>query len=283
MSTPPMPPPPKPPPLKANLPPPPPASKAVTSDADWSVEETKRIGQRIVIYADGGVGKSCLAALAPNPVFGDLDNGAPPHAKIAKRAGVPIKDWLDILAFMRSKAAESFQTIVIDSATKAQDAALAHTLATVEHENGHRVTSIEGYGYGKGYQHLYDTFLGLLQAADEVAASGRNVILVCHQCTATTPNPNGDDYLRFEPDMQQVSKNGRLRDRLRNWCDHLLFISTDVLVKEKTGVAIGGITRTIYPQGAATFWAKSRTLRDPIPYPEGSAEVWDQLFGGQNK
>lgn len=199
-----------------------------------------------------------------------------PNAKVFEG----VMTWNDMRDALHGKDVESFQTIVIDSATKAQELALQHALATIKHEKGHFVNSIEGYGFGKGFQHVYDVFLQLLGDLDGHARAGRNVILVCHGLVELAPNPEGEDYRRYEPDLQQPPKNGRLRDRVKNWCDHLLFVNYDVFVEGGKGKGSG--TRTIYPTEMPTFWAKSRTLREPIQYPEGSVELWNRLFAGVN-
>lgn len=228
-----------------------------------------------MIYGTGGIGKSSLSALAPNPLFYDFDRGAGATG-VATIGGV--ETWTDLRDALHSRIVRDYATLVIDTATKVQELAQAHTFATVRHEKGNLVTSVEGYGYGKGYQHVYDTFLTLLSDLDEHARAGRNVVLVCHSVTDTAPNPEGEDYKRYEPDLQQPPKQGRLRDRIKNWCDHLLFINYDVAVNK--GKAVGAGTRTIYPTEMPTYWAKSRKLRDPIPFPEGSRDLWAALFEG---
>lgn len=231
-----------------------------------------------MIYGTGGIGKTTLAALAPDPLFYDFDRGA-------GATGAPaisgVETWTDLRDSLHSKIADTFKTVVIDTGTKAQELAMLHTFQTVRHEKGHIVTSVEGYGYGKGYQHVYDTFRTLLSDLDEHARAGRNVILVCHSVTDTAPNPEGEDYKRYEPDLQQPPKQGRIRDLVKNWCDHLLFVNYDVMVNK--GKAVGAGTRTIYPTEMPTYWAKSRKLRDPIPFSEGSRELWEKLFEGGAK
>lgn len=190
-----------------------------------------------------------------------------------------VQTWSDLRGVLHSNLLDAYSTIVLDSCTELESLAIRHTLENVPHEKGHRVTSIEGYGFGKGYQHVYDTFLQVLSDLDEHARAGRSVVLVCHRVEDFVPNPDGEDYRCYQPGLQQPPKQGRIRDRVKNWCDHLLFVNYDTVVVE--GKAKGSGSRTIYPQEMPTFWAKSRTLRNPIPYAEGSTEVWDTLFGGQ--
>jgi hypothetical protein len=172
---------------------------------------------------------------------------------------------------------DEVDTIVIDSATRAEELAAAHVLATVPHEKGHRVRRIEDYGYGKGYTHIYDTMLLLLADLDAHVRQGRNVVLICHDCTQTVPNPSGEDWIRYEPRLQlTASGKAAVRLRVREWADHLLFIGYDVHVTD--GKAQGGGTRTIYPTEQVHCMAKSRKLSDALLYDEGSREIWDLLF-----
>src|SRR6185436_20399049 len=102
---------------------------------------------------------------------------------------------------LQSKIVDDFDSIVLDG-TKAEEYAIAHTLANVPHEKGGRVSSIEGYGFGKGYQYVYDTFLLLLADLDRLVERGKNAVLICHECVSDVPNPAGEDFLRFEPHLQ---------------------------------------------------------------------------------
>jgi hypothetical protein len=175
---------------------------------------------------------------------------------------------------------DGIKSIVIDTATKAEELAIAHTLATVRHEKGQAVSSIEDYGFGKGYQHVYETFIGLLGDLDRHARAGRNVCLVCHDCTCNVPNPSGEDFLRFEPRLQSPnSGKASIRLRVREWLDHLFFLDLDRSVS-KDGKARGSGSRTLYPSEMGWCSAKSRTVQQPMPLVSGY-EVWQLILGGK--
>lgn len=235
-------------------------------------------GLKTGIYGPGGIGKTSLAAMAPGPVvFFDLD----------RSLGVldldvdiieDIHTWADLRSALQGDGWDGVRTIVIDSVTKAEEMAIAHTLETVRHEKGTLVTSIEGYGFGKGFQHVFDTFLPLLADLDRHVMAGRNVILIAHDCTETVPNPAGDDYIRYEPRLQSP-KSGKasIRHRFREEMDNLWFIGYDVIAKDNKGVGSG--TRTIYPTEQPHCMAKSRTIQEPIEYIPGIDPVWHLVFG----
>ena len=238
-------------------------------------------GERIVIYGTGAIGKSSLAALAPKPAFLDLDHGT---RRIEDANGQAvhtisgITSFQDVLNVLDSHSLfEDFESIVIDSASVLQHWAAQYVFDTVKGPGGQPVTSIEGYVYGRGYTYIDEAFAKVLAKLDYYFANGKNVILVCHETTESAPNPQGEDFLRFEPLLQQPKKMGRTRDRVKNWCDILLFICYDMNVSE--GKATGSGTRAIYPCERPTFWAKNRNgLDTEVPYTQGSDEIWKRLF-----
>lgn len=211
------------------------------------------------------------------PLFCDLEDGS--KFFDVPRIDPPPESWDDLRCVLQDHAAwDDYGAVVIDSLTKAEELATAWTLANVPHEKGHRIESIEGYGFGKGLTHVYETFLKILGDLDAHIRRGRHVICVAHECTANVPNPAGEDWIRYEPRLQSpTSGKSSIRHRVKEWCDHLLYVGYDTAVS-KDGKGIGGGTRTIYPVEMPAWWAKSRLLSDPIVYERGSAELWQQLL-----
>ncbi|HNQ22467.1 MAG TPA: ATP-binding protein [Phycisphaerae bacterium] len=241
-------------------------------------------GHRVGVFGPGGIGKTTLAATAPGPVgFIDLDDSLPilrpslGELDIRRVSGVA--GWQDIRDALHSDGWDGVRTIVIDSATKAEELALEWTLRNVRHEkDGVVIRRIEDYGFGKGYQHLYETFLTLLNDLDQHVRAGRNVILICHDCTATVPNPKGEDYIRWEPRLQNPSSGkASIRLRVREWLDHLLYVGYDV-ESTKSRKAQGHGTRTIYPQEMPWCMAKSRTLAEPVELVQFDTTLWNKLL-----
>ena len=243
------------------------------------------MAQRIGMYGPGGVGKTSQACRAPGPVaIFDFDDSLPVLRPSLGTLDIrPIQDvhtWLDLREALHDPALwEGIRTIVIDSLTRAEQLVIAHTLATVKNDKNQPVTSIEGYGFGKGYRHVFETVLPLLADLDAHIRAGRNVVLIMHECTATVPNPEGEDYIRWEPRLQGQN-NGNIRLATKEWLDHLLCIRFDLSVNAD-GKASGGETRTIYPVESAVHMAKSRSLKEPFEFTEGSDELWKRLYPAQ--
>lgn len=253
----------------------PPASSART----FSIGSGRVPGaNRIVIYGPGGIGKSTLAELSPRPVFLDLEEGT---RKLDVNRIEGVTTFADVRECLHSNALDGFKTIVIDSSTKAEELAIAHTLATIRHDQtGQQVTNIEGYGWGKGYQHVYDTFLLLLADCDVHIRAGRNVILIAHDCVANVPNPVSEDYIRYEPHLQSP-KSGKasIRNRVIQWADYVLFLGYDVIAKDGKGRGAG--TRTVFTVERPDHIAKSRTAIDPMPFSSATdGAIWNAIFEG---
>lgn len=234
--------------------------------------------QKVGVYGPGGIGKtklsSLLAKVGVRPLLIDLEGGS--HALDVERLS-EVTTWDDLRAAVQDKSLlDPYGAVVIDSATKAEEMCMSWVLANVKDQAGNRVERVEDYGYGKGYSHIYETFLALLGDLDAVARSGKHVVVICHDCTANVPNPAGEDWIQYQPRLQNPPK-GSVRHRLKEWCDHLLFVGYDVMTN-KDGKGIGSGTRTIYPTEMPTHWAKSRRLSQAIPYSDGSAELWNQLL-----
>lgn len=241
-------------------------------------------GHRIIVYGPGGIGKTTLACQAPGPVaYVDADLSLSKLKKQLIAAGVPVpvpvmvKDWRSLREALAMDVWAQFKTIAIEI-THVEEWAVKHTFATVKNEKGASVSRIEDYGYGKGPQHVYDTFLPLLGDLDKHVLAGRNVVLIAHECVKSVPNPSGEDWIRYEPRLQDpASGKASIRLRCKEWSDHLLFFGYDVAV-DKEGKGSGSGTRTIYTAELPHFMAKSRTTAESIAVDGTGSNVWAYII-----
>lgn len=253
--------------------PPPHQSYGITSG-------TRNGGRRVGIYGPGGSGKTSLAAAILNigrtPLFLDLDDGS--GDLDVKRIGTDVlKDFSAVRETIQNENIwRNHDTLILDSVTKLEELAADHVLKHVPNDKGKLVENIEAYGFGKGYKHIFDAMIPVLGDLDQHVRAGRVVILVAHECTAKVPNPNGEDFIRYEPRLQN-SERCSVRHRVKEWLDDLFFVGYDLSVS-RDGKACGGGTRTIYASELPSHWAKSRRLADSIEYTKGSAQIWEELF-----
>lgn len=273
------------------VPPRPPAqplSQAGPQDATFGFRpgnvSSSKIGHRVFMYGSGGIGKTTRACFAPGPVaFFDLEDSLPrlrsQLSDVWSDIGVvsAVKDFASLRECLQSNALDGASTIVIDTATKVEEWAVSWVLDNVPHEKGHKVRRIEDYGFGKGYRHVFDAYLGLLADLDGHARAGRHVILIAHDCVAEVPNAAGANWKRSEPRLQK-QENGPTRLRVKEWADHVLFMSRDLVVDGDTNVGKSSGTVTIYCQEQPFCLAKTRSTCVMFDRDGEPREMWSQLF-----
>lgn len=273
-----------PPPAKKPLPPPPSRNGAPlandVSHVNFEISEGRIVNaQKVVLFGPGGIGKSELCSLIESlglrALF--LDIGDSTRFLNVNRIGPDKLSTWEALRAAVQRDWPDYDVIVIDDLTTGEELASSWTIRNVPHEKGHAVSSIEGYGFGKGMTHRYETFLQLLGDIDSQVRRGKFVICTAHECIAKVPNPAGEDWIRYEPRLQspEGGKNS-IRHRVKEWCDHLLFIGYDVAVADGKGE--GAASRTIYPCELPFCMAKSRDLATPVPYSKGNPDLWVKLL-----
>lgn len=282
----------------------PPVSKPILTQSGISPASTPRRfsvsewtghgeGEKIVVYAKSGMGKTTLASMVPNPIFIGVDDGGRrirnPKTGEAVRAVTGVSSFADIREVLHQD--ELFpvgSTIVLDTITKAEALAEQYLFQTVKTERGERVDSIEGYGYGKGYKHLLDAIRLLLSDFEPHVRRGVNVLLIAQEGQATVANLAGADYVQDGPKLSNAAKFS-VRTEVCEWVDHVLRIGhPDVqVVKDNKnaikGKVVGATTRAIYTEPELYFLAKNRmngTLPPVVSFEEPKDDsIWVNIFG----
>ena len=212
---------------------------------------------RGVIYGPEGIGKSTLASHFPSPLFLDVEDGT---AQLDVNS-VACPTWDKLVAAVKTLAdnPHGAQTIIIDSADWAEKALIEHMLR----QSGK--SSIEDYGFGKGYTILAEHWMRFLGLCDALVASGLHVVFTAHSLVKRmSPPDQTDGYDRYE---LKLSK--QVAPLLKEWSDLLLFANFKVLVVEGTDGKIkaqGGKERVMYATHSAAWDAKNRYgLPDEMP------------------
>ena len=255
-------------------------------------------GEKIVGYADSGMGKTTLASMLPKPVFAGLDDGG--RKIVHPVTGEELKYIPGIetfddfrMAIQQQDLFDDYKTLVVDTGNILEGWALTWTLENVlgGENNSKRMNNIEQYGWGKGYRHLYDTMRLPLADFDALIRRGKNVCILCQMNQISIANAGGEDYLCDVPKLQP--KHGATPAIWGLWCewaDHVLKISNEGVIaakdseKAKVAKATSTGNRIIHVHAPEVHYkAKSRTIpyRFPVVSFDNPADdsIWQFLFG----
>jgi len=278
--------PPRPPSRPAPSTPPPPANQQAKTKVLFQNVPKNNYGQRIILYGPGGVGKSTLACLLPGrSAFADADESLIKLKPQLEAMGIdiplliPANDWSSLRSNLQASGYDGIQNVILDTWAPIELWCVRHTLNMTLKDNGKKALNVEDYGFGKGWRHVYDTFLPLIGDLDAHMRAGRNVIVIAHDETSKVPNPAGTDFIRWEPKMQHTP-NASIRYRMKEWADHVLFLKHDIAVDDAgvdKGKAKGAGYRTMHTAEMPYFLAKSRTTNENIPITLGKSP-WDQII-----
>jgi len=217
--------------------------------------------QRIVIYGVESVGKTTFASQFPRPLFLDIELGSA-HLDIDR---TEIKDWKELIAAINESKATDFQTIVIDSIDWAERLGQEDLLAST------KKTSIEDFGYGKGWIMVAERISRILMSLDELIDAGKNVVLIAHSKIAKFEAPDAlAAYDRYELKLTKHSS-----PLVKEWADELWFMrfKTKVSTSESgKGKGLGGKERIIQTTHSAAYDAKTRS-----GLPEEMPMLWESV------
>jgi len=227
-----------------------------------------------VIYGVPGIGKTALAAEAPDAVWLQFQGENPP-------VGVELQGWSDLTSYEEVVDAigalisepHDLKTLVIDAATGLETAIQKEACS----RNGWK--TIEEPGYGKGYVVASAIWTELLDGLNVLRREkNMTIILIGHCEIFRFDSPTTDPYSRYKLD---IHKNAL--PQLESGADLIAFLNYRVTLKEKdvgfnkkVGHAEGGGARVIYVEERPGFIAKNRYGMPPeLPYKRG--EGWATL------
>jgi hypothetical protein len=211
--------------------------------------------QRVVLYGVESVGKSTFAAQFPNPLFLDIEQGTS-HLNVDR---CDISSWKQLTESLVEAKATDYQTIVIDSADWAERLCVEDLLATS------KKTSIEDFGFGKGWVMVAERMSRMLASIDTLIDAGKNVVLIAHSKIVRFEAPDAlAAYDRYELKLSKQSS-----PLLKEFADELWFLrfKTKVSTSETgKGKGIGGKERILLTTHSAAYDAKTRSgLAEELP------------------
>lgn len=211
--------------------------------------------QRVVLYGVESVGKSTFAAQFPNPLFLDIEQGTS-HLNVDR---CDIGSWKQLTDSLAEAKATDYQTIVIDSADWAERLCVEDLLATS------KKTSIEDFGFGKGWVMVAERMSRMLASVDTLIDAGKNVVLIAHSKIVRFEAPDAlAAYDRYELKLSKQSS-----PLLKEFADELWFLRFKTKVSTTDtgrGKGIGGKERILLTTHSAAYDAKTRSgLAEELP------------------
>jgi len=211
--------------------------------------------QRVVLYGVESVGKSTFAAQFPKPLFLDIEQGTS-HLDVDR---CDINSWKQLTEALAEAKATDYQTIVIDSADWAERLCVEDLLATS------KKTSIEDFGFGKGWVMVAERMSRMLASVDTLIDAGKNVVLIAHSRIVKFEAPDAlAPYDRYELKLSKQSS-----PLLKEFADELWFLrfKTKVSTSETgRGKGLGGKERILLTTHSAAYDAKTRSgLAEELP------------------
>lgn len=227
-----------------------------------------RAPQRVVIYGTEKIGKSTWASHAPAAVWLPIEEGA----NALDVARFPrVLSWSDMIDALDAltNGEHSFKTAVLDTLDVLEPIVWKRTCAT-KPNGDKRVSSIEDYGYSKGYVYALDVWAELLARLDVLRDKrGMEIILVAHAALVTIKSPDTEDFQRF--DLNLHHKASAL---IRGWADHVLFATTQIgLHKQNSRMKVTSLGERVLHTQRAPGWVAGTRSGAPAELPL-SYEAW---------
>lgn len=215
---------------------------------------------RLLVAGTEGVGKSTFAAGAPSPVFLGPEDGT--GMLDVARFPTPTT-WADVLDALDSLDTDhEHKTIVLDTVDWIEPLVWKHVVESVGSSD---VTSIEDFGYGKGYVKALDEWRRMLSVLERLRTRGMATIMLAHTHIKAFKSPDLEPFDRYE--MKLNTKAGGL---LKEWSDAVLFAAYETVVKRDErnkrfqGVDTGA--RFLHTTRQAAYDAKNRySLPERLP------------------
>lgn len=221
---------------------------------------------RILIYGVQGIGKGSLAAMAPKPVFINIEDGLDgvlPNGESLKDyvfdnggAILPhVNSYSEVMEQLGALATQdhSFETLVTDSLDWMEPLVWKHTC---EQNNWN---SIEDAGYGRGYVEALAYWADYIDAINYLRnEKSMTIIQTAHANAKRFNDPTTEPYDRYQIKLQDKASGKMLEHS-----DVVLFANYRVTTvkegKNKKDVrAVGAGERVIYSEERPAFIAKNR-------------------------
>jgi len=171
---------------------------------------------------------STFGAMASKPVFIQTEDGL----GNLDAARFPLAEtYDDVMAAIMGLYTEAheFQTVVIDSLDWLEQLVWKEVIRRrPTTDRGRDITSIEDYGFAKGYTYALEPWREVLDGLNALRNErGMMVIMIAHAKIERFENPETDPYDRYSPRL-----NKHASALIQEWCDEVLFATYKVHTKQ---------------------------------------------------
>ena len=205
------------------------------------------LAPRVVAYGFDGVGKTTLAAGAPNVLFLDANKGSLQLdvARVFVDTWAETYDWLAAVESDEVKC----DNVVLDVVSDFERLSHAHLFP------GTTISKYEG-GFNKGDDVAVMEWQRLLYHLERLWLRGKGIVLVSHATVKKFEDPTGPGYERFE-----LAARKPLAHLLRGWADYVLFAREEVIRAAEKNKPVKATTtgeRWVYTRRMPAYDAKAR-------------------------
>lgn len=180
-----------------------------------------RAPRRVMIYGIEGIGKSTFAAMSPNPIFIQTEEGLGDIECDKFPLSLSYSDVMSNLAELYTEK-HDYKTVAIDSLDWLERIIWAEVCRKKNTQN------IEDIGYSKGYKFALTQWRETIEALSALRGDkGMNVILVAHSKIEKFENPETESYDRY---MVKIHKEAAAI--VQEWCDEVLFATYQIFTKQ---------------------------------------------------
>jgi hypothetical protein len=237
-------------------------------------------------YGDEGIGKSSLAADAPNPIFLDVE-GRTRHLHVQRypfrpeegdegtvaRTLAEVEDAIDDL--IANARQYGFRSAVLDGMAALEALIFARIVDEAKSRNernkeGKAIENIEDFGYQRGQKVAAQMWRALIKRFEDLRfRAGLHVILLGHAQVTTFKNPGAEDYSRYTPRLDPLAA-GVLLEK----CDVVGLVTFDDRVTKAGKKAIGVLGTRVIRLEHSPVWSAKCSLPMPSTIDLASEAPW---------
>lgn len=220
-----------------------------------SISKTRRsVAPKVCLYGPGKIGKTTVAASAPNPIGILTEDGAHHIDAMAFPLATSLNDVYEQFNVLMNEE-HTFQTLFLDSLDWLEPLLYAHVCT----QNNWK--DIEAAGYGKGYVAAADEWRNVLAWLDALRNQrGMGIVVIAHDQIKRFENPTGESY-----DMYTLKLHQKATALVQEWADVIAFLNYRTFTKKedagfnkKTTKGVGSGERLMYLEARPAFLAGNR-------------------------